>query len=148
MSKVTIAAQDWVVVCDGRKALICQNAGDEMFLNLKVIEERSIDNPPTRAQGSDRPGRVQSSASTERSAVGQTDWHDEAERTFLKHLAERLHDAVTRGATKGIVLAAPPRALGMIRPFLSKPTVDALRAEIDKDYVNLPMVELEKRLRT
>jgi protein required for attachment to host cells len=38
MTKLTIAAKDWVVVCDGRKALICQNAGDEKFLNLKVIE--------------------------------------------------------------------------------------------------------------
>jgi len=148
MSKVTIAAEDWVVVCDGRKALICQNKGDEKFLNLKVIEEREDDNPPTRDQGTDRPGRVQESMSTERSAVGQTDWHDEAERTFLKHLAERLHDAVMGGATRGIVLAAPPRALGMIRPFLSQPTVDTLRGEIAKDYVNLPMVELEERLRS
>jgi len=148
MSKLTIAADDWVVVCDGRKALICRNVGDEKFINLKVIEERAIDNPPTRAQGTDRPGRTQSSASTERSAVGQTDWHDEAERAFLKEIAARLHEAVASGAARGIVLAAPPRALGMIRPFLSQPTVQALRAEIDKDYVNVPISELEERLKS
>jgi protein required for attachment to host cells len=46
------------------------------------------------------------------------------------------------------VLAAPPRALGMIRPMLSQPTIDMLRGEIGKDYVNLPMIELEERLRS
>ncbi len=146
MNKVKIATRDWVVVCDGRKALICRNTGDEMFPNLKVIEERAIENPPTAEQGTERPGRVQESASSERSAVGQTDWHDEAERSFLKDLAERLHAAATAGEVGGLILVAPPRALGMIRPVLSAAVTGIVRAEIDKDYVNMPIGDIEKQL--
>jgi protein required for attachment to host cells len=146
MTKVKIAAGDWVVVCDGRKALICRNAGDETFPNLKVIEERAIENPPTAAQGNERPGRVQQSANSARSAVGQTDWHDEAERGFLKQLAERLHAATTAGEAGGLILVAPPRALGMIRPVLSSAVTGILRAQVDRDYVNMPVGDIEKRL--
>jgi protein required for attachment to host cells len=148
MSTVKIASGDWVVVCDGRKALICRNAGDEVFPNLKVIEEQAIENPPTGQQGSERPGRVQESASSERSAVGQTDWHDEAERAFLKQLAGRLDAAATAGEVGGLILVAPPRALGMIRPVMSAALTRIIRAEIDKDYVNMPIGDIEKRLTT
>ncbi|MGB7656831.1 MAG: host attachment protein, partial [Pseudolabrys sp.] len=34
MTKTTIGKGDWIVVCDGRKALIYENAGDEKFVNL------------------------------------------------------------------------------------------------------------------
>ena len=146
MSTVKIANGDWVVVCDGRKVLICANAGDEKYPNLKVLEERAIENPPTAAQGSQRPGRVQQSANSGRSAVGQTDWHDEAERGFLKQVAERIDAAAEAGEVGGVILVAPPRALGMIRPVLSAAVTRIIRSEIDKDYVNLPIGEIEKRL--
>jgi protein required for attachment to host cells len=146
MRKLNIAAGDWVVVCDGSKALVCRNAGDEAFLDLKVIEDREMEDLPTRDLGAQRPGRVQEAVSTERSAVGQTDWHDEAERAFLKELAERLHHAAAAGEVSGLFLVAPPRALGMIRPVLSPAVVRILRGELDKDYVKLPIGDIEKRL--
>jgi hypothetical protein len=38
MSKLKIEQGDWVVVCDGGKALVLQNIGDGKFLNLKTKE--------------------------------------------------------------------------------------------------------------
>jgi protein required for attachment to host cells len=146
MTRIAISNQDWVVVCDGRKALVLRNAGDEKFLNLKVIEERAIANPPTAAQGVDRPGRVYQSMNSGRSAVGQTDWHDEAERKFLSELAAWLHRAALQGEVKGLLLVAPPRALGMIRPALSPAVAKLLRGQMDKDLVNLPVPDIEKHL--
>ena len=61
MPKVSIAPDDWVVVCDGRKWLILENKGDAELPNLLIREERTAENPPTREQGSDRPGRSHSS---------------------------------------------------------------------------------------
>ena len=81
-----------------------------------------------------------------RSAVGQTDWHDEAEHTFLKGIAKRINDAVVRGEAKGLVLIAPPRALGMLRPALSTAAGRLVRHQIDRDLVALPVGEIEKRL--
>lgn len=146
MAKLSIAAGAWVVVCDGAKALICRNAGDEVYPNLKVIEHRAIENPPTAAQGTDRPGRAHNSFGAGRSAVGQTDWHDEAEASFLAELAERLDRAVSAGEADQIVLVAAPRALGMIRPVLSTRVAKAIVAERNHDYVNLPIDVIEKRL--
>ena len=38
MSRFKIGQGAWVVVCDGRKALVLENVGDHKFLNLKTKE--------------------------------------------------------------------------------------------------------------
>jgi protein required for attachment to host cells len=146
MPTIAIAPDDWVVVCDGRKWLILQNKGDAEHLNLVTREERSEENPPTRQQGSDRPGRAYASVGSGRSAVGQTDWHDQAEQEFLTALARHLDKAAQTGAVRGIVLVAPPRALGMIRPQLSAAVAKLVRGTVDKDYAGIPVDQIEKRL--
>ena len=49
---------EWVIVCDGRKALILENAGDDKFINLRSKEVHEHADPPTREQGTDTPGRA------------------------------------------------------------------------------------------
>jgi protein required for attachment to host cells len=44
------------------------------------------------------------------------------------------------------VLVAPPRALGVIRQAATPNLRKAVRAEIDKDYVRMPVHEIEKHL--
>jgi protein required for attachment to host cells len=146
MDKMKIGTGDWIVVCDGRKALILENLGDRMFPNLHTKEVHEHPVPPTQAQGTDRPGKVHESAGTARSAIEQTDWHEESERAFLKTLAERLNLAVTTGETHALTMVAPPRALGMIRADYSAAVRKALHGEIDKDLVKLPVYEIEKQL--
>ena len=58
MNKIKIGTGDWIVVCDGRKALILENRGDRMFPNLHTREVREQPDPSTHALGSDAPGRV------------------------------------------------------------------------------------------
>ncbi len=144
---ISVAPDDWVVVCDGRKWLILENKGDAELVNLVMREERTTDNPPTRDQGTDRPGRARWPAGDGRSAFGQTDWHDQAEQDFLTALAQHLDRAVRAGAVRGLVLVAPPRALGMIRRQLSAAVSKHVRGMIDKDYAGMPVAEIEKRLR-
>ncbi len=146
MNKVKIEKGEWVVVCDGAKALVLENQGDAMFPNLRTHETHDQKDPPTNELGSDRPGRAFASVGTTRSAVGQTDWHDQAEQAFLKDLADRLNVAVTKGETKSMILIASPRALGMIRPHLTAAVTAAIREEIAKDYVKMPVYEIEKIL--
>lgn len=145
-SKLKIDAGAWVVVCDGRKALILRNEGDAVFPNLRTHEVHEQDNPPTRAQGTDAPGRVHESANAGRSSVEPTDWHEEAERAFMRTLANRLEAAVAAGEAKAIVVVAAPRALGALRPHLGKGVQDAIVAEVDRDMVKLPVYEIEKLL--
>lgn len=146
MSKLKIGTGDWVVVCDGRKALILANHGDEKFPNLRRREVHDHDGAPTNEQGTDTPGRVHASVGTARSAVEQTDWHDQAERQFLEKLAQRLDAALNQGETRCFVVVAAPRALGMLRQAYSPAVRQAVRGEIDKDYVRMPVHEIESRL--
>lgn len=144
MSKPRIGAGDWVVVCDGRKALILENKGDEKFPNLHLKETHEHPDRSTHEQGSSPPGRSYQSVGSRRSSVGQTDWHDQAERTFLHDLAKRLDSALSRREVKHLTLLASPRALGMIREAYTTPIRNALAQEIAKDVVKFPVHEVER----
>jgi len=76
----------------------------------------------------------------------QTDFHDQTEQRFLRDLAKRLDAAVLGGETKALILVAPPRALGVLRQAASEHLRGAIRAEVDKDYVKLPVHQIEKHL--
>lgn len=146
MSKLKLHPGAWIVVCDGAKALVLENVGDEKFPNLRTKEVYQQDDLPTHEQGSDAPGRSVQSFGTARSAMEQTDWHTQGERRFLEKLAVRLDAAVQAGDTKSLVIVAPPRALGVLRHVYTHGVRGALVAEIDKDLVKLPLHEIEKHL--
>ena len=146
MSKLKIRQGDWVVVCDGRKALVLENAGDEKFLNLKTKQVFEHPDQKTSDLGTDAPGRSFSSVGHGRSAVQQTDWHTQEEERFLQTLAGHLDAELKAGRAKSIVIVAPPRALGVLRPAYSHDVRKALLTEIDKDLVALPLLEIEKHL--
>jgi protein required for attachment to host cells len=146
MSKLKIDQGDWVVVCDGAKALVLENVGDARFPSFKTKEVYEQSDPKTSEQGTDAPGRSINSVGAVRSAVEQTDWHDQTERAFLAKLADRLDAAINGGEAKSLIMIAPPRALGMIRQAYTRHLRSALRAEIDKDFVKLPVYEIEKHL--
>jgi protein required for attachment to host cells len=146
MNSLKLDTGDWVVVCDGRKAIILENVGDQKFPNLHIKEIREHTQTRTSAEGSDAPGRVQQSAAPARSAVEQTDWHDQEERAFLTALASRLHLGITKGETRALIVVAAPRALGMIRNGYSPALRNAIGAELGKDLVKLPVHEIEKHL--
>jgi protein required for attachment to host cells len=154
MSTIAIRNGDWVVICDGRKALFTVNEGDAQYLNLKVTGEQEAPSSATRDLGSDRPGRVQQSMGGNgaghggsRSSVAQTDWHDQAEHEFLRTVADKINRATEAHEVKGLVVAAPPRALGVLKPLLSAAVHAVLHGTFDKDYVKMPLYEIEKHLK-
>jgi len=146
MSELLIRRGEWVVVCDGAKALVLENAGDTKFPNLKTIEVFEQKDLPTHLLGTDVPGRTNSSIGRNRSAYEQTDWHNQAEQAFLANLVKHLDAAIAAGKTKSLIVVAPPRALGMIRPAYTHALKGAVRAEVDKDFVKMPVHEIEKHL--
>jgi protein required for attachment to host cells len=137
---------DWVVVCDGKKALLLENMGDTKVLKLKTREVHEQPDAKTSEQGTDKPGRSINSIDSRRSAMEQTDWHDQEEERFLQRLASHLDAEVNAGNAKSVIMVAPPRALGVLRQAYSQNLRNVLRAEIDKDFVRMPVDEIEKRL--
>lgn len=133
----------WVVVADGEKALFLRNEGDVKYPNLQVVREMAEDNPPTRDQGTDRPGRLSDGPSVHRSAVADTDWHKVAKERFAVEIAARLYRMAHRGDFDRIVLVAPPLVLGELRKNLHKEVEDKVEAEISKELTGRTIVEIE-----
>ncbi|MDM9619991.1 host attachment family protein [Rhizobium sp. S96] len=146
MSDIMLQPKSWVVVCDGGKALIMQNAGDASGINLKVQETLTQPNEPDREIGADKPGRTHAADGLSGSAVEETDWHKQAEVEFLKQVASKLDLLVRERDVQRIVIVAPPRALGTLRASLSADVQAAVSAELAKDYTNLPVEQIERRL--
>jgi protein required for attachment to host cells len=142
--KASIAAGDWVVVCDGGKALILENAGDEKFPNLKTKEVHEPREVGVNPRAAEPLATAQQSGSLRTGSPG--DLQDESERLFLREIAARLDRAVSQGETKGISLVVAPRALGMIRAELTPRVQAIIKSEVGKDYVRMPVHEIEKHL--
>jgi protein required for attachment to host cells len=145
MPKLKIARGDWILVCDGAKALVLENVGDEKFPNLQTREVYQQEEFAVQ-ETADAPSRVFKSASGQRSAVETLDKHEQSEGAFFKNLMDRLDAAALAGKFKSLIVVAPPRALGLLRQAYSKHVEQAVRGEIDKDLVGLPVHEIEKRL--
>jgi len=146
MPEIKIDRGEWVVVCDGAKALILENIGSKAKPNLRTKEIYEQEDLPTREIGTDAPGRAFQSVGSKRSALEQTDWHEQEEQRFLRKLAGRLDAALAAGQTKSLILVAPPRALGVIRQIYSNHVRNALQAEVDKDLIKLPVNEIARHL--
>ena len=143
---VRIDQDEWVIVCEGAKALFLQNAGDSKFPNLQTREVMEQKVPATSEIGSDAPGRSHSSVGHGRSAVEQTDFHTQQEEELLRKIMAKLDAAVQAGNMKSVILVAPPRALGVLRQHYTHALKQAVRDEIQKDYVKMPIYEIEKHL--
>lgn len=132
----------WVLVADGRKALLLANEGDAAYPDFRVSRLfESPPNPRTSAQGTDRPGSK--FFARRRSAVGQTDWHRLAEAQFAGTIVDALFTGPLPAA---LILAAPPAFLAELRKQLPKQAKAIVLAEIDKDLTHLPADEIEQRV--
>jgi protein required for attachment to host cells len=133
----------YVVVGDGRRALVLRNEGHALHLALRVQHVfEAPPNPPTREQGTDRPPRVRQGE--HRSAIEQTDWHAIAEERFADEVAaalDRIADAIP-----ALIVVAPPRTLASLRHALSERLKRVVIAEIDKDLTKLSIEEIGRRL--
>lgn len=146
MEPIRIAEKSWVVVCDGAKALLLRNEGRGGNIDLTVVETLAQDNEKDRDLGTDRPGRANGADGSSRSAMEETDWHVQAEERFLKDLVGRLSEMAFSKEIEAVVIVAPPRALGTMRPHYSGLLKQAIHAEIAKDLVKHPVGDIEKHL--
>jgi protein required for attachment to host cells len=146
MDRLHIKEGAWVVVCDGAKAIVLENIGDPAYPDLRMREAEEQPDWRSREIGTDAPGRAINSVGSARSAVEQTDFHDESEKTFLTDLVGRLDKALSARETDTLIIVAPPRALGMLRNAYSPQLRKAVVAEVDKDLVALPIVDIERHL--
>jgi protein required for attachment to host cells len=133
MEVVQIPTNALVLVSDGRSARLLRNQGTPVKPQLIVEQELLRVNPPTREQGTDRPGRKHGTDGHARSAIEQTDWHHQEEQRFAAELADRLYHLGHDHNYESLVVVAPPKMLGDLRAKFHPVVSKAIVAEVPRD---------------
>jgi protein required for attachment to host cells len=147
MEHIHIPNSALVLVSDGRRALFLRNRGTPKAPEL--IMERGLEsekNPPSREQGTDRPGRKPGTDGVSQSAIEETDWHDQAEERFAAAVAETLYQMEHAREFSDLVVVAPPKMLGDLRARLHQEVADCVVAEVPKDLTSHPIPEISRLL--
>lgn len=136
----------WMLVADGRRArlLVEQRRGatlEEPADWAMEISEEDLYDPQ------DRPPRSFDRVCSGRHAMDKgRSLHEQEEEKFLKRVADRIGEAEKHNAFDYLVIAAPPRALGLLRNMLPPGAKSRIRADLSKDLLDEPMPKLRERL--
>jgi protein required for attachment to host cells len=99
--------------------------------NLRRLALEWHDNPPTRDQGTDAPGRAFATIGERRSTVETTDWHQIEESRFAATIAAKINDSARLRQFKQLLIVALPKTLAELRRRLSERTRRCLAGEVD-----------------
>lgn len=139
-----IAKDMRVAVIDGGRGLILVNTGTALEPRLSVVRSYEIENPPSREQGRDKPGRFNDPGGEHRSAVEIADLHQKAEDAFVSGIIADLDREAADDAFDRIVIAAPPIALGVVRKTMGAELKKRVVKEIAADYVKMPLPDIAR----
>src|SRR5258708_950357 len=133
-----------ILVGDGQKALFLRNRGNAQRVDLVVERIFAQDNPPSREQGTDRPGRSFASLGVPRSSLEEVDWHHLAKERFADELAEALYRHAHANLFDRLVIIAPPKILGNLRKDFHAEVAGRIAAEIPKELTSHPVAEIAR----
>ena len=140
----TISHNALVLIGDGQKALFLRNKGTPQQVKFEVELILAQDNPATREQGTDRPGRSVASVGTARSAVEEVDWHHIAKERFVDEIAAALYRHAHDHRFDKLVVIAPAKILGNLRKAFHAEVTDRIVGEISKELTSHPIPQIEK----
>jgi len=146
MHKASILHDALVFVGDGARAVFFRNRGSIQKPDLAVENVLQQENPPTREQGTDRPGRVHARLGPQRSAVEDTDWHQLAEERFAVEVADALYRLAHANHFQRLIVVAPPEVLGTLRKAFHKEVRDRLEAEVPKELASHSVKDIKDEL--
>lgn len=127
------STETWILVCDGAHAKLFINHGGNDGVHREA--ETAQDIPPAHEIRTNRRGRNRSHPSNALHAFTSTDGvREQKKETFLKEVAEKINQAA--GQINRLVVAAPPKALAVLRDALSPQVKTKIVAEIDKDLTH------------
>jgi protein required for attachment to host cells len=146
MTNIRIPAGALVLIADGTKARLLRNRGNALHVDFGTERELEQENPPTREQGTGKPGRYRAADRVSRSAVEQTDWHLQAEERFAAQIADLLYGMAHAHTFDHLVVIAAPKVLGNLRAAFHPEVATRVVSEVAKDLTSVPTHDLAKRL--
>jgi len=101
----------------------------------------------TRELGAERPGRSQAAPGQARHGyANKEDWHQQAEKETAKKMSDYLNRKHHANKFDRVVVIAPPKTLGQVRPALKFRDQPGVVREYPKDLANLSIHELKSYL--
>lgn len=142
-----MAVRHWIVVADHARARIYEVAADAPLHPIAELENVAAQGP-ARDLGSDKPGR-KSNVFGHRHALGsEEDPKEHARNEFGRQVADYLNAGRRQGRFDAIILAMPPRALGLVRKSLDVDSARMVEREIHKDLMHHTEAQLETLIGT
>ncbi len=137
----------WILVADGSRARLFSAAKrGEPWQLIEQFEhaasrERTADISPV-----ERGTQKQSMGHGRPAMEARHSPRDVEHMHFAQQLADKLADGLKHNAYAGLVLAAPPKFLGLLKGTLDTQTSKCVTATVDKDYTLSDVRELVQRL--
>jgi protein required for attachment to host cells len=136
----------WLVVADGQRATVYHNSGPGKGLEIIPGMGGHQEVPKSSEIISDAPGRTQGFGGGNASMAPRTNPHELEEQRFTESLADQVNRAALAKEFDRLILAAPPRTLGILRKSLSSHASDRVIAELDKDLTKVSRDDLAAQI--
>jgi protein required for attachment to host cells len=137
----------WVLIADARRARVFETRGKGT--GLAAVPDMALDAEllPSRALGTDRPGRTFESVGSARHAMeSPSDLHREQKRQFAHEIARAVHERHTTKSFDRLVVVAPAVTMGDLRAALPDDLKAITTAELVADLTKTPVAKLPSHL--
>lgn len=136
----------WYLVADGQNALVFRKVESDLEQIADITPTDEFVPSPAEKTG----GHITTAGGARRSAYYTSNPMDREgdhdEKVFLKNVSGWIEKAANDDVFDELVVAAAPEALGLLRECLNGHVRQKIVQEINKDYVNTPLAELEAAL--
>ena len=138
----------WLIVAESSRARLFSVVAK----NEPLVEREDLLNPSSRVHeselSSDLPGRTYGSTGSgiKHAMEPKITPKEQATIEFAQMIAERIETGRTSGELKSIILACPPKFLGLIRQHLNAETLKLIERSIDKSLVEMSEAEIRTHL--
>ena len=132
-----------VILADDRGARFLVNRG--IGKGLSELKEISAEEAGIDVEYADDRGRSRAAPGMAQHAVGSRHAEEIQERElFARRVAETAQELWRRGSYDRLVLAAPPKMLGLLRERLGSELMANLVVDLSKDLLKVPVPDLPR----
>ncbi|QCB54973.1 host attachment protein [Sphingopyxis sp. PAMC25046] len=145
---MTLPNNSLVLVADGCKALFLRNQGDEQRIDLRTASHRTRDDRKDSDIKTDAAGRSSRPAGAGgfQDTMEEPDFHQQEEDRFARDLAEKVNAMALAGQFDALVVVAPARTMGELRPLWHKEVGARIVGEHVKEMTDRPIPDIEALL--
>lgn len=145
---MTLAHNTLILVADGRKALFLRNQGDKGRIDLRTASHRERADRKDSDIKTDAADQSPAPANTglPGGTMGEPDFHQQEEDSFARDLAEQVNAMALAGEFDDLVVVAPARTMGELRPLWHKAVKARLAGEHVKEMTDRPVSDIEALL--